>query len=253
MYKLFISLIIYLFICCPAFGDSFSSGYVITQNKNNSNVFVRKTEQPYSKVLQRVSNGVPMSCTADISESPSVCFVKFNGYKGLNSGCVNKKDLVFLDQDKSFYKIPLIKNDLYSAVYKKNQITIKVKIVKKKLNEKEFSWRTTRDGMTLMYHGKKFYGSDEPISGFVFTYSSIEVNNNGKKYNIPLTEQQWLFITPFYVENNFVFDSIKIYYNAKENLMYIFSTQEEAAAMYTAVFTLKNNVLVNTNVWSEAL
>lgn len=254
MIKLFISLIIYLFVCCSAFGEAFDSGYVITQSKNNSSVSVHNSEHSNSKVLQRVSNGVPMSCSTDSSESPNFCFVKFDGNSDLDSGFVNKKDLVFLDQDKFFDKIPLIKSDLYSAVYKKNQVTIKVKLVEKKLNKDAFYWRTTYEGIKkLMYHGKDVYGTDEAISGSVFTYSSITINNNGKTYSIPLTEFQGLFITPYFVEQKWVFRGISIYYNVKQDLMYIFSTQSDGACIYTVVFKLKNNVLVKTNAWSEAL
>lgn len=240
------------YICCfPVFGNPFSVGYVITQDNSDATVNLRETESLHAKVLAKIPNGTPMSCSVDNSSNPSFCFVKFDQDNKINTGYIYKNRLVFLDNDKSFNKITLTKSDLYSAVYKGNQVTVKVKLKPSKLISKNFSWQTINSSQTLMYQNKPVYGVDEIVNS-VYLYSTIEIEINGSKYSIPAAQFKGLFIPFYFVENSLVFKNITIYYNVEEKMMYIFSTQTDGACVYTVVFELKDNLLKKTNVWNEA-
>lgn len=248
-----VSLIICLFIYSTALGNSLSSTYVIIQDNNDSTVNVREKESLHASVLAKVPNGTPMSCSFDNSNNHNFCFVRFGEHTKISTGYIYKNKLVFLDNDKSFNKIPLSKSDLYSAIYKHNEIIVNIKLAAPKLKNKDFSWHTTKDGAPiLMYQHQRVYGTDNEITDSVFVYSSIDIDINGSNYSIPLTKCSGLFIPTYFVENQLVFKYISIYHNVKDNLMYIFSTQSDGAAIYTVVFELKNNLLIKTHVWNES-
>lgn len=244
-------LIIFVFTYSSVFGSPSSSGYVITKDNTDTTVNLRDREDLHSKVLAKIPNDTPMSCSFDNSNNPDFCFVKFDESNSVNMGYIHKSRLLFLDEDKSFNKVHLIKDDLNSATYKNNRVTINIKLVSSKLNEKDFSWSTNNEVATLMYQDLKVYGTDNQIVNSVFLYSSIDIKKNGEKYTIPLAKFRNLFIPPYFIENRLVFNNISIYHNPNDDLLYIFSTQADGAAIYTVAFKLKNSLLEQTNIWSE--
>ena len=228
-----------------------SHGYAVVEDADGY-VNLRVDAHAQAKVLAAIPNGTPLSCSMDQSDNPSLCAVALDGRE--NFGFIHRSRLVFLDQDRAFTKVALQTRTQHSAVYQEGQVKVKVSIAPVALDKKGYATKTDQHNvMRTMYQGQIMYGTDNEIIDAAYGYADIQVTVDGHTAQVPQSQLTSLIIPTYSVMDDSVFDHVSVYYHPQRQHLYVFSTQADGAAMYTAVFEFKNHQFVRKSLWLASM
>ena len=231
-------------------------GYARVDDKDGY-VNLRDAEDLQSAIIEQLPNDTILSANCiDYTNSSNFCIIITDDDQ---TGFIYKDRLSFFKADNTLVSVPIIKNSPLEATFGndkyKIRATAKIKPVDIDIAKIESS-EPYVEGCPNTYQNICSYGLNEDTDApdnYYYAFSDLSFSLDNQTITVPDSFFKGIYIPAYAVDTDDVFNRMELYFNPRNNDIYLLSEQSYGALTYSIVFELIQGKYVNRHVWSEAL